>query len=280
MIAPLVPLLLQAAPAPAPTVGDTVWLVRSVAVPAGRSVRAPDWEPEGAVELLGRPQVVVRGGTAMVRWPAVAWSPGTHSIEVPGPLLVAASGAVDSLPARTETFTVRSVLPPAPPDSQIAPQPPAGFVPRLVRSWLPPAVLVGATLLLLLPLHWWWRRRGRPQAAPAGAGPPSAPPLERWARAGERHAVASAVALRLRRRIASLVPAAHAGLDTPGVLDAVRSARPDWPVGELAALLETLDRIRFAPGAHGAADAVLELDRRSAAIEERLGPPSPSETAA
>ena len=68
------------------------------------------------------------------------------------------------------TLDVRSVLPTAPPDSSLSPQPPAALVRRSTVSLIPLAALWLATLLLLLPLHLWWRRRGPPtRAAPTGA---------------------------------------------------------------------------------------------------------------
>jgi hypothetical protein len=49
-----------------PTVGDTVWLSRTIAVPPGYVVRAADWDPADPIELLGRPLVVVAGDSARI----------------------------------------------------------------------------------------------------------------------------------------------------------------------------------------------------------------------
>jgi len=265
-------LVFQQAPPPAtqapataaargPTVGDTIWVSRRVAVPAGRAVRPPDWEPEGDVVLLGRPAVVQRGGTADVRWPLVAWRAGEHQVTVPGPLLLASNGIVDSLPDTTVTLVVRSVLPRGADEASLRPQPAAGVVPRLQRSLLPLLVLLVAATLLLLPLHLLWRRRGRPATPAAGGAAPAArPPLERWAEAGETHTVATVAATRLRSALARAVPAAHPGLDTESALAAAAGVLPQPPLGELADTLRALDAARFGPGS---AAEVLELAGRA-----------------
>ena len=133
-----------------PTVGDTVWVSRTVDLPAGRTVRPADWRPDDPVELLGPPRVVTRGGTADIAYPVVIWETGPRTLEVPGPLLLAANGGVDSLPPARVTLQVASVLPAAP-DSALRPQPRADFVPLTDRS-------------PLVPLH------------PGGAGHPAAAP--------------------------------------------------------------------------------------------------------
>ena len=56
---------------PLPTVGDTLWASRAVRLSPGDSVRAADWQLEGAVQLLGHPIVVVRGNQAEIRYPLV-----------------------------------------------------------------------------------------------------------------------------------------------------------------------------------------------------------------
>ena len=70
-----------------PTVGDTVWLSRTVALPPGHVVRAADWEAPDPVELLGRPRVIITGDSAQISYPVVIWKPGLQLIELPGPLI-------------------------------------------------------------------------------------------------------------------------------------------------------------------------------------------------
>lgn len=251
-----------------PTVGDTVWLRAELEVPAGRTVRTPDWVTADPVELLGPPRVVVRGGSAEIAYPVAVWRAGEHSISVPGPLLLGPNGGVDSLPPRTFRVTVASVLPAQRPDTGLRPQPRADFVFRRATTVLP---LLGALLLAALvvaPLHWWWRRRGTPRpVARAETGGPAAPPLEHWADAGESRAVAAAVTGRLRSVLARRAEGAHPALDTEAVLARAAESRPGWPHEELGDLLRSLDEARFGRAAFP--DAI-GLARWAAELEPKL----------
>jgi hypothetical protein len=249
------------------TVGDTIWLSRSIAVPSGHVVRAPDWDPADPIELLARPAVVLSGDSARISYPIVVWRPGPVAIEIPGPLLLGPGGTVDSLAPQRVSVTVRSVLPPDVPDSTLQPQPRAGFVSRRAMSASPLLVLWALATTLLLPLHLWWRRRGKPESTPPAARPVPQPPLSRWADDGEYRAVANVTAVRLRTAIAQRVSPAHAGLDTERLLAELAAARPHWPLSELADLLHALDRARFGLG--GAADT-MELTRASLKLQDRL----------
>lgn len=255
--------LLQAAP---PTVGDTVWLERTIALPAGHVVRAADWDPADPVELLGRPQVVIQGDSAEIRYPVVVWMPGPLSIEVPGPLLLGSGGSVDSLPGQPVRFVVRSVLPDLPGDSLPPPQPRAALVPRQEVSLLPLLLLGSLALLILVPLHLWWNRRGPAMPPPPPLSNLPDPPLTRWADDGEYRAVANLAAARLRVAIAQRVPSAHPGLDTDRLLAELAAVRPDWPLEELSRLLRSLDDARFgftgSPQALALSESTLQLRDR------------------
>jgi hypothetical protein len=252
---------------PGPTVGDTVWLSRTIAVPPGHVVRAADWDPADPIELLGRPRIVLAGDSAEITYPVVIWRPGAQVIDLPGPLLLGPGGTVDSLSGQRVRLDVRSVLPVIPADSSLSPQPPAAFVARRTVSLTPLAILWTMALLLLLPAHLWWRRRGKPApvSIPAPALPD--PPLARWADDGEYRAVANVSAIRLRAAVAQRVAAAHSGLDTERLLSELAAVRPDWPLGELGDLLRALDEARF--GLESPVDT-LDLSRSSTELRERL----------
>ncbi|HEY3013282.1 MAG TPA: hypothetical protein VGJ36_11080 [Gemmatimonadales bacterium] len=249
-----------------PTVGDTIWLSRTVALPPGYVARAADWDPADPIELLGRPRVIVIGDSAEIAYPVVVWRPGQQLIDLPGPLLLGPGGTVDSLAGKRVRLDVRSVLPAVPPDSLLPPQPRAGLVLRREVSPTPLAILWLVALTLLLPLHLWWRRRGKPvrTASPTQALPD--PPLARWADAGEYRAVANVAAVRLRAAVAQRVATAHPGLDTERLLAELAAVRPDWPLKQLENLLRALDDVRFgqtgSPETLGLAHSTLEMRDR------------------
>ncbi len=257
-------LLLQAAQGP--TVGDTVWARRAVPLPSGYTTRVPQWELSGDVELLARPTVEVRGDSAVLRAPMVAWTPGPHEVRVPAPELLAPDGSLDTLPPTTARFVVRRTLPDKP-LRNLRPQPEAGIVARRSIDFLPLVLLAALALLLLVPLHWFWRRRGQPLPVPIPPSP-GVIPAAQWAEAGEARSVLAAAAARLRRAIAARLPEAHEGLDTAACIAMVEQSEQDWPVADLARVLAALDAARFAPGTP---DEVLELHDASMALAERVG---------
>lgn len=250
----------------APTVGDTIWLVRTVAVPAGSAVRPATWNPSGDFETLGPARVTARGDSVEIAYPVVIWLAGSRTIEVPGPLLLLAGGGVDSLPAERMTVTVASVLPAGVPDSLLRIQPAADPVVRGERTWRSLLVLLALSLLALAPLHWWWRRRGKAVPVPSRAPVPPLP-LERWADAGEVRVVLGAATVALRDAIARAVPEATPAMDVPRVLDAVRDRHPDWPHDEIAEVLNALEEARFTPEAFPDAAG---LATRASGLADRL----------
>lgn len=260
----LMPRLPQTA---APTIGDTIWLTRTVALPPGDVVRAADWDPADPIELLGRPRIVVTGDSAEVAYPVVIWRPGPQLIDLPGPLLLGPGGTVDSLPSERIRVEVKSVLPAATRASELKPQPRASLVAGQEVSAAPLALLWAVSLTLLLPLHLWWHRQGKPLRVVSPAPEPQAPPLARWADAGEYRAVANASAFSLRAVVSRRVAAAHPGLDTERLVAEVAAARPDWPLEELSDLLRSLDQARF--GLTTAPEA-LSLARASGELRDRL----------
>lgn len=253
----------------APTVGDTIWVARTVAVPPGTTLRPADWDPPDPIQRLGPPRLTPHGDSTDVAYPIVIWRAGPITVDVPGPLLLTSGGRIDSVPPRPQELRIASVLPAATPPESLAPQPRADFVPRTSVSAIPLLILLLVSVLLLAPLHWWWRRRGTPVPRPALTLLREAPPpLDRWWDAGESRAVAAIAARRLRSVIAVRMPAAHTGLDTEDLLR-VTAKRGDWPLRELADLLRALDAARF--GQAAVVDPV-GLARRADELAPRLAP--------
>ncbi|HEX5633139.1 MAG TPA: hypothetical protein VFX50_07925 [Gemmatimonadales bacterium] len=252
MIALLLALLAQQGP----TVGDTLWIGRVLAVPRGAAVRPAPWSPTGDVEVLGPARVERHGDSVLVAYPAVAWRPGTHEVNVPGALLLLEGGGVDSLPGFRATVTVASVLP-AQRDSTVAVQPPAETVRRGERSPRPLVLLLAGALLALAPLHWWWRRRGEPLPDEARRAV-ATPPLARWAEAGEARAALAVAASALRDAVARGCPNATAALETERCIEELRAGRPGWPLDEIATVLRALDEARFRPEAYPDAAGLVE----------------------
>ena len=251
----------------APTVGDTIWLVRTVAVPSGSAVRPSAWNPTGDVETLGPPRVIARGDSVEIAYPVVVWLAGSRTVDVPGPLLLLAGGGVDSIPTERVTVTVASILPAGVPDSLLRIQPAAQPVVRGERTLRPLIGLVLLASLLLLPLHLLWRRRGKPLPRVVAPGTPVLP-IERWADAGEVRVVLAAATSALRDAIAREVPEASTAVDVPQVIAAARAARPDWPHDEIADVLGALEEARFTPQAFPDAAG---LATRAGTLASQLG---------
>jgi hypothetical protein len=231
----------------APTVGDTVRLERLVPAPAGVLGRARGLDVSDAIEPLLPPEIVPADGGLRVRYAVAVFAPGRLTLAMPALELVYPDGAVELVLGDTAEITVTSVIP----DSvarPAAPRPSLAPVARVTRNPLPLLVLlagVSAALLLWTVLR---RRTGHPASpAPVTDVPPPPLPLMRWIGLGERRAVASLAADRLRRRLEARVPAAARGLPLEDCLTALARERPDWPHSEIEAVLTALDRARFAP---------------------------------
>jgi hypothetical protein len=245
-----------------PTVGDTIWLSRDIALPRGWGVRAATFTATEAIEPLGDP-VVERTATGWrVRVPVVAWVPGTHRVELPPVWRLAPDGRADSSAGGTASITVASVLP----DTLAHPEP-QGLLTPLRRPRRNPLPLVAALslALALLAAGVGWRRR-----APPASAPPTPPPLEpevpdaRWLAAGEPKGVATRASWRLRAALAQAVPAAHPALSTAECLAVLEHARPTAPLREIRDVLEQLERAAFAPAQGGDVIALATMARRLA----------------
>ncbi len=261
---PLLLVLLQASP---PTVGDTIWIVRSVTLPAGAQVRAGPWESGGAVELLGHAVVEQQGEQATVSYPAVAWLPGTHAILVPGPIIIGADGVTDSLPLEVRSLEVASVLPAGQAPEAVPVQPEAGLVDQRVTSpWLLIGLLLAAGLLFA-PCAWWWRRRGPSMAITRPGGENAVPPVAEWLEAGEHRAVAAATARGLRSAIIARLPGTAPGLVSSRLVRVVREQRSSWPADEVGATLRALESAKFA---ETPTEEIVDLVERAHQLRQRI----------
>jgi hypothetical protein len=252
---------------PRPTVGDTIWLARTIPAPAGWRVRATRLDPGLQSEPLGDPVVVPAQGGWSVRYPIAAWAPGVVSMEMPPLWRLGPDGSADSIPGGTATVLVASVIP----DSVRNPTPRPALAPlRLSRRTPLPALaglLLSAGVLVAVVA---WRRRGPRALRPA-------PDLEldpevgdpRWVAAGEPRAVAARASHLLRGALARAVPEAHGALSTTECLAVVERVKPEAPLRQLRELLASLDQVAFAT-AHGV--EVGPLAARARALAKELEP--------
>jgi hypothetical protein len=252
--------LLLALQGPAlPTVGDTVWVARTVALPQGAVARPREWTLTGDVEVLGPGTVTPREGAAEIRYPVTLWAPGPHTVAIPGPLILLPGGGVDSVGPDSVTVTARSVLPESGADTALTPRPAATLVvpsvtdPRPLMLWLGGGLLLAAIILILA--------RPRPRRAAEAEVPPvpAPPPIHAWAEAGEGRAACEVGALSLRRAIQAGCEPAHPGLETAALLRVLEASRPAWPLAEIRRVLSALDAVRFG-AAGGGGDVIPLLD--------------------
>lgn len=247
------------------TVGDTVYLTRTL--PASPRVRArPQPLPASpVVEPLADPVVEQRGDVLVLRYAVTIFEPGVQRIAMPQVELFYPDGNTETVLGDTAVVRVRSVLPPGdslpPPRASLAP------LPRPRRSGTPVVVLVS---LVVAGTGAWAivRRRLGPRPRAVEADPPAVgAPLRTWVEAGELRAAAAALADQLRRTIARLEPAADAGLSTEALLAVLSRRCAAWPLDEIDDVLRALERARFAPAVP---DDVLALAEQAGMLTERL----------
>jgi hypothetical protein len=273
MIFALLALLQQG---PAPTVGDTIWLSRSVQAPAGSEVRAAPWPAERDIALLGAPVIRREGPRTIIAYPVVAWTPGSHEVNLPGPIIIRRDGTTDSLPPEPHTVVVASVLPDSIPPEEIPVQPEAGLVPQRITSPLTLLLALLLAAILYLPVVWWWRRRGPPVPPLRPVLVPPGIDLAEWAEAGEHRAVAAVAARTLRSTMLGQLPGVPQGLVTSRLIRVITEQRPAWPVDEIATVLRSLDGVQYAEAP--AAD-VVRLAERAGNLARQLSQPRPERVA-
>lgn len=253
------------------TVGDTVYLTRTLPAAPGVRVRPQPLARTPAVEPLTDPAVEQRADLVTVRYAVAVFEPGEQRIGMPAIELLYPDGNNETVLGDEALVTVRSVLPAG--DSLPPPRPSLAPLPRPLRSRAPFLLVVG---VVVMGSGAWAmvRRRQRPRpGGPEGGAPPAGPPLEQWVEAGELRAAAASVAERLRLTLEALEPGAGAGLPTDAVMTVLRLRRPAWPLSELEQLLHALERARFAPAVP---DDVLILDQQVTALAGRLAQPEPA----
>lgn len=237
----------------APTVGDTIWIERTVTASPGWQVRAGKLDATEDLEPLADPAVLRAPGGWLIRYAVVAWKPGAHKLTMPPIWRLAPDGRADSTAAATTSVRVASVIP----DSLLRPSPQGLLAPVRTAHQDPLPPIAAVSLAVGVLIAGIARRRRAPRTLePAPQVPVEREvPDTRWLAAGEPKAVAARAIWRVRSAVARAVPAAHDALDTEECLAVVKQERPAAPLRELGDLLEQLDRAAFAsaPGTDVAA---------------------------
>ena len=248
------------------TVGDTVYLTRTLPASPQVRVRPQPLASTAVVEPLADPVVELLGDVLVLRYAVAVFEPGVQRIAMPQVELFYPDGNTETVLGDTALVRVRSVLPPGdsvpPPRTSLAP------LPRPRRSGTAAVMLVS---LVVAGTGAWVivRKRVGPRPRPLEAiAPAVTAPLRAWVEAGELRAAAAALADQLRRTIAGLEPEAEAGLPTEALLAVLRRRCPGWPLAEIEDVLHALERARFAPAVP---HDVLSLGEQVGMLTERLG---------
>ncbi|HEY3933620.1 MAG TPA: hypothetical protein VGL65_03300 [Gemmatimonadales bacterium] len=170
-----------------PTVGDTVTIVRHIAVPAGAVIDARPPGDSTLATLVAPPVITREGDSVRIAYTVAVWAAGHNDLVLPGAIVVDVRGHVDTLPATHVALDVMSVLPATRTPNTIAPHPGRPWLPSAERSVLPFAVLVPLAIVVAVIGIWWWRRPGPDLPPPQ---PPAVPALtaervDAWIEAGE-----------------------------------------------------------------------------------------------
>jgi hypothetical protein len=222
-------------------VGDTLTVVQRVAVPAGALVQPRMPDDSLVATLVGVPSVQREGDSVRIAYTIAVWSPGRNELRLPGALVLAPDGRVDTLPDARVLLEVASVLPVGEPVESVAARNARPWVPRADRSALPLLVLLLPLLLGLGVAAWWWRRRGPVLPRPVPDHPPPEDQLARVARWVDADEVALAV-------------------------DHLAPLLPDGP--DTTSWRERVAEVRFAPGMDG---TLADLAREGLELAARPG---------
>ncbi len=234
------------------TVGDRIVSVVEIPIPAGSRLEVSFPTADSSrVQAIGR--VRIEPG-ARATATLVAWTPGPATNVTARGRIIAADGAVRTVPLRFGVPAVRSVLPRD--TAQLKPKPPKDVIgPDRRIDWR--LVAAGAALVawLLVFLYWLRRRRLRPRpepiVAPTDAREQALEALEA-ARAsglveGDRRAFYTLVAQALRGFAHAVRPRWSPDLTTTELERRMeRDGVPARDLGPLRSVLHTADLAKFA----------------------------------
>jgi hypothetical protein len=169
------------------TVGDTVTIIHRIMAPPGAVVQARGPADSTIATLVGAPTITREGDSVRIAYTVAVWAPGRNDLVLPGPVIIAMNGRVDTLADAHVVLDVASLLPTGQSLTKVMPRPAHPWVPRADQTVMPLAILLPFALVVIALLQWRWRRRGRPVMS---AGLPTRPlvtreRLERWLAAGE-----------------------------------------------------------------------------------------------
>ena len=253
------------------TVGDTVEITLRLQTTAGVSAHAEPLAPSAMVEPLAVPAITHSGNTVLVQYKVAFFEAGYLGLAMPEIQLIHENGTLERVSGDTAWVRVVSVLPQ---DTMPAPKPSYGPMAR-ERKRTDLAVLL-VTVVIIAGAAWAvFRRRVRQRPKwRRGTGKRAEAPVVQWMSAGESRAVVSAVTDRLRDSIATALPEAGRQLSTEECLMVIEQENLDWPFREIARVLHSLDRARFAPAVPSDIVALAEhsdaitLSLRRSALED------------
>lgn len=168
-------------------VGDTLTIVHRIVAPPGAVVQARAPADSTIATLVGAPVITREGDSVRIAYTVAVWAPGRNDLVLPGPVVIAMNGRVDTLADAHVRLDVASLLPAGQSPIKVAPRPAHTWVPRADRTAMPFAILLPFVLVVIALLHWRWRRRGRPVVPAVLRSTPLVhrDRLERWVAAGE-----------------------------------------------------------------------------------------------
>ena len=242
------------------TVGDTVEITLRLQTAAGVSAHAEPLAPSAMVEPLSVPSITHSGNTVVVQYKVAFFEAGYLGLAMPEIQLIHDDGTLERVSGDTAWVRVVSVLPQ---DTTPAPKPSYGPMAR-ERKRADVVVLLVTVVVVVMTAWAVFQRRARERPKwRSGTGKRVEAPVVQWMNAGESRAVVFAVTDRLRDSLAAALPEAGRQLSTQECLVVIEEEKPEWPIREIARVLHSLDRARFAPAVPS---DIVELAERSDAI--------------